>query len=110
MDPYVTGPAYALFRDSIVDMAVAGVAYRGTPDDPNVKVGEIRSPTDVVLTSCPVDSPTDPAVQYTKANGQPVPTSSAAVTLYQKTIYMTAASGSWKVTDFRTDSGVVCES
>jgi hypothetical protein len=108
MNPYVTGAATAVFQNSIIDMTVAGLAYRGSDPDLRVKVGEVRSPTDVILTSCPKDSVTDPFVQYTKANGQPVPSPSAPAPAYQKTIYMVEAGGSWLISDFRTDSGVIC--
>lgn len=109
LDSYVTGSATTIFRDSIINMAVAGLAYRGTLPDLRVKVGEIRSPSDVVLTSCPKDSPTDPFVQYTQANGQPVPTPSATTPGYQRTIHMIESGGSWLISEFRTDSGVTCE-
>lgn len=109
MDPYLLGPAVALFKDSLVNLVGKGYAYRGTPPDPRVKVGEVRSPTDIVLTSCPKDSATDPWTEYTKADGQPLPIASPPGPIYQKTIYMLEVNGSWRINDFRTDSGVTCE-
>jgi hypothetical protein len=108
MDPYLTGDAVALFRDSLINLAGKGYAYRGTPPDPQVEVGAIRSPSDVVLTSCPKDSATDPWTEYTKADGQPLASPTASAPLYQKTIYMVESSGSWRISDFRTDGGVTC--
>lgn len=107
MYPYYTIEAAPIFEDSLISMAALGLAYRGTPDDPRVKVGEIRSPQEVVLISCPKDSPTDPYVQYTKANGQPVPPSSSPA--YQKTITMIESGGTWKISDIYSDKSVVCE-
>ena len=72
LDRYLTGKAKTLFDSNYASMKKSGLAYRGTAPAPRVKVREVFSGESVFLESCPLLSTTDPYVEYTVSNGQPV--------------------------------------
>ena len=86
------------------------MAYRGTPEDPRVRVGTIFSPTFMFLTSCPLPRVTDPFVQYYVATGKAVPVPKPAVQPpYKRTLSMQKLGGAWKVADLIVDSSKTCK-
>jgi len=109
INAFLTGKAHSLFDGVVASQARAGVAYRGTPEVPRIRVGTIFSPTFVVLTSCPLASPTDPFVQYYVKTGKPVVTPTPSVPPpYKRTISMQKINGKWKVADLLVDSSKTC--
>jgi hypothetical protein len=109
LNGYLTGQAVAIFRDSLVAMVSKGLAYRGKDDDPRVKVLSVTLPDLVLLTTCPLPSPTDPFTQITVATGQPVATTAPAVpTPWLRTIMMKESGGIWRVSDISVDNTKTC--
>ncbi|MCW2528613.1 MAG: hypothetical protein JWM76_3473 [Pseudonocardiales bacterium] len=109
LNAYLTGTAVTLFDGVITGQARAGLAYRGTPEDPRVSVSQVVSPTLIFLTSCPLASKVDPFVQYTIADGKPVAVTPPAVpTPYKRTISMQNTDGAWKVSGLLVDSSKTC--
>lgn len=109
LNGYLTGRAVTIFPESLIGMASRGLAYRGTPDDPRLKVLSVTLPDLVVLTSCPLVSPTDPFTQITVATGQPVNTTPPAVpTPWLRTITMQQSGGVWRLADLSVDSTKTC--
>lgn len=95
---YLIGKALTLFDSEIKNQAKAHLAYRGTPDDPRVRVGQVLNSSFLFLTSCPRPSTSDPYVQYDVRTGKAVKVKRPVVTV-QRLISMKRSSGSWKVTD-----------
>jgi hypothetical protein len=109
LNTFLTGDAVASFDNSITEQAKAGLAYRGTPDDPRVEVGQIFSPAFIFLTSCTLPSSTDPFIQYTVATGQPLAlTSPTTPTPWLRTTSMKLVDGLWRVADVVVDSSRTC--
>ncbi len=110
LNTFLTDTALTLFDGVITGQAKAGLAYRGTPEDPRVSVSQVISPAFIFLSSCPLASKTDPFVQYTVATGKPVSVSTPSVPPpYKRTISMKkTADGTWKVSDLLVDSSKTC--
>lgn len=108
IDRYLTGKAKTIIDSSLTSMASSGYAYRGTPDDPRVKV-KTSLGSFAQLTSCPGPSPTDPFVQYDVKTGKavPVPTRTPPPP-YLLTITVAKANGSWQVSDILQNAGATC--
>jgi hypothetical protein len=86
-------------------MKSSGLAYRGTPDAPRLKVGQILSPTFMFLTSCPAPSANDPFIQYNVSTGKPVVVKKPPVAPpWKRTISMQKVGASWKVSDILVDT------
>lgn len=69
---YAVGAGLTAVVGSIEQMKKYGLAYRGTPPDPRIKV-VAASAASVVLSSCPLAAASDPFVQYVVATGRTVP-------------------------------------
>ncbi|SOD72953.1 hypothetical protein SAMN05892883_2263 [Jatrophihabitans sp. GAS493] len=110
LNRYLSGNALKIFDESYASMKAAGQAYRGSPPDPRVKVQSTVSPTFVYLTSCPLESPTDPSIEYYVASGQPVPTPSPRTPPppYLLTLPMKLTNGQWQLTDVLQNVGKTC--
>lgn len=93
---YLTGKALTLFDGIITNQAKAHLAYRGSPDDPRVRVGQIINASFLFLTSCPQPSKSDPFVQYDVRTGKAVKVNEPTQNV-ERLIYMKRASGRWKV-------------
>jgi hypothetical protein len=109
LDQYLTGKARMLFNGAYRSMKSHGLAYRGTPDVPRLKVGSIRSPSFMFLTNCPAASTSDPFVQYNVSTGEPVASRKPPVPPpWKRTISMKKVGGGWKVTDILVDTSKTC--
>jgi hypothetical protein len=109
LDKYLTGKAKSLFDGVYANMKSGGLAYRGTPDAPRLKVGSILSPSFLFLTSCPAASTSDPFVQYNVSTRKPVATTTPTVPPpWKRTISMQIVGGGWKVSDILVDSSRTC--
>jgi hypothetical protein len=110
MNSLLTGKALTLFDGVLASLKKNGIAYRGTPPNPHVKVGSILSPTFMYLASCPKPLPSDePFVQYYVATGKIVPVTKPAVAPpYKVTVPMKKVNGSWKVADVLVDTSKTC--
>lgn len=104
--PYVTAATLPQWRQVFATMAKNGVAYRGIPDDPHLKVVS-ASGQSVVLSSCPTPNSHDPYIQYVVATGKPVPTTTSK-TLRPKAITVLYVSGRWRVASVIPDEGRIC--
>jgi hypothetical protein len=109
LDQYLTGDAKALFDSAFANMKKAGLAYRGTPDTPRVRVLAVISPTQVALSDCPMPSPTDPYTQYNVRTGRPVPvTTPTPPPPYRLLLNMTLVDGQWKLAGLDPDRSRTC--
>jgi hypothetical protein len=109
LDSYLTGKAKTLFDGAYGSMKSAGLAYRGTPDVPRLKVGSILSPSFLFLTNCPAASTSDPFVQFNVSTGKPVASSNPAVPPpWKRTISMKRVGDGWKVSDILVDTSKTC--
>jgi len=109
INSYLMGKALSLFDGVITSQAKAGLAYRGTPEQPRLKVGEVITPSFLFLTSCPLASTSDPFVQYNVKTGKAVPVSEPSVPPpWKRTIAMKKVGGAWKVSDLLVDSSKTC--
>jgi hypothetical protein len=109
LDRYLTGKAKTLFDGAYSSMKSHGLAYRGTPDVPRLKVGSILSPSSMFLTNCPAASTRDPFVQYNVSTGKPVASRKPPVPPpWKRTISMKKVGGGWKVADILVDTSKTC--
>ena len=109
LDRLLTGKAKTLFDGVYASMKSTGLAYRGTPDVPRLKVGSVLSPSFLFLTNCPAASTSDPFVQYQVSTGKPVASSKPAVPPpWKRTISMKKVDGGWKVSDILVDTSKTC--
>jgi hypothetical protein len=98
-----------LYDGVYASMKSSGLAYRGTPDAPRLKVGQILSPTFMFLTSCPAPSASDPFIQYKVSTGKPVVVKKPPVAPpWKRTISMQKVGASWKVSDILVDTSKTC--
>jgi hypothetical protein len=110
LDRYLTGDAKTLFDDAYLGMKQAGLAYRGTPDTPRIRVLAVESPTAILLGDCPLSSTTDPYVQYNVKTGRPVPpaTTPNPPPPYLVVLNMTLMNGQWKLARLVPDRSRTC--
>ncbi|MDP9093012.1 MAG: hypothetical protein M3N95_08750 [Actinomycetota bacterium] len=109
IDQYLTGKAKTLYDSVYASMKADGVAYRGTPDAPRLKVGSILSPTFMFLTSCPAPSASDPFIQYKVSTGKPITVTKPPVAPpWKRTISMKKVGSGWKVSDILVDTSKTC--
>lgn len=109
LDQYLTGRARTLFDGVFQSMKSHGLAYRGTPDVPRLKVGSILSPSFMFLTNCPAASTSDPFVQYNVSTGKAVASRKPPVPPpWKRTISMKKVGGGWKVADIVVDTSKTC--
>lgn len=109
LDQYLTGRAKTLFDGVFQSMKSQGLAYRGPPDVPRLKVGSILSPSFLFLTNCPAASTSDPFVQYNVSTGKPVASRKPPVPPpWKRTISMKKVGGGWKVADILVDTSKTC--
>ena len=105
--PYVTAATLPQWRRIFTTMARQGLAYRGVPDNPHVKVVS-ASGQSAVLSSCPTPNAHDPYIQYVVATGKPVQTTIDAH-LHPKAITVLLTSGRWRVASVIPDEGRTCK-
>jgi hypothetical protein len=87
----------------------AGIGYRGTPPDPRLKVVEVKLPKLVFLTSCPLQSKTDPYRQVVLATGKPVKVSDREPgPPYLRTLTMFHNKKRWVLIKFSDDTSRTC--
>lgn len=110
LDRYLTGKARTLFDTNYNSMRRSGVAYRGTAPDPHVRVQQIFSDTSVFLASCPVESRTDPYVEYTVSTGKPVATGAKRnpPPPYLLVLPMAKVGDQWKLSDVLPNTSKTC--
>lgn len=109
LDKYATGQALSVIRESIENMRSHGLAYRGSAPDPRVKVGVVGSATTVVLSSCPLQSSTDPFVQYNIATGKAISeTKRTPPPPYLRVLTMHLVGGNWKLASIATNASKTC--
>jgi hypothetical protein len=110
IDSYLTGKARTLFDGVLANQKKSGTAYRGTPPIPRVKVETIFSSTFMFLTSCPLESATDPFVEFDLSTGKPVPVTKPTIPPpYQLKLSMQKVNGGWKLADLLVDSRKTCK-
>ena len=63
MNKLLGAKALKSINASLDALGRAGIGYRGTPPDPRLKVVEVKSSKLVFLTSCPLQSKTDPTTR-----------------------------------------------
>jgi hypothetical protein len=109
VNKYLSGSALKVIDGSFQAMKSAGQAYRGSPPNPRVKVQSVLSSSFVILTSCPLENPTNPSVEYFTATGKlvPVPTRSPPPP-YRLTLPMKLTNGQWQLTDILQNAGKTC--
>jgi hypothetical protein len=94
---------------SLDALAKAGIAYRGTPPDPRVKVIEVASSKLVLLSSCPLQSKSDPYRQVVVATGKPVKVSDRRPgPPYLRTLTMFHNKKRWVLIKFSDDTSRTC--
>jgi hypothetical protein len=110
IDRYLTGKAKTLVDSNYASMKQSGLAYRGTAPDPRVKVQQVFSDTSVFLESCPLESKTDPYVEYTASTGKPVATSATRnpPPPYLLILPMVKVGGQWQLSDVRPNTSKTC--
>ncbi len=109
INTYLTGKAVALYDNSINGMRANGTAYRGTPANPRLRVVGSGSGATVLLASCPLESSTDPFVQYYVATGKTVPVKKLTPPPpYRQLITVLKTAGGWKVSNFQVNTGQTC--
>jgi hypothetical protein len=87
----------------------AGIGYRGTPPDPRLKVVEVASSKLVFLSSCPLQSKTDPYHQVVLATGKPVKVSDRKPgPPYLRTLTMFHNKKRWVLIKFSDDTSRTC--
>jgi len=109
INAYLAESAQPAVDQQFAQMKKGGIAYRGTPDDPRLKVVGVSSPTAILLSSCPLASPTHPFVQYYVATGKPVATTTLTPPPpFKKVITMTSVNGSWRLSELASDTSKTC--
>ena len=110
LDVYLTGKAKTLFDSSYASMKISGLAYRGTAPSPRLKVQQVFSATSVFLESCPLESPTDPYVEYTVSTGKAVPTTAkrSPPPPYLLILPMVKIGDEWKLSDVLPNTSKTC--
>jgi hypothetical protein len=110
LNRYLSGKALNLFDGIYASMRKAGLAYRGSPPNPRVKVSSVLGSTAVFLSSCPLASSSDPYVEYHVATGKPVATGTPRTPPppYLLTLPMKKVAGHWKLTDVLQDTSKTC--
>jgi hypothetical protein len=87
----------------------AGIGYRGTPPDPRLKVVEVASSKLVFLSSCPLQSKTDPYHQVVLATGKPVKVSDRKPgPPYLRSLTMFHNKKRWVLIKFSDDTSRTC--
>jgi hypothetical protein len=87
----------------------AGIGYRGTPPNPRLKVVEVASSKLVFLSSCPLQSKTDPYHQVVLATGKPVKVSDRKPgPPYLRTLTMFHNKKRWVLIKFSDDTSRTC--
>jgi hypothetical protein len=105
--PYVTAASFPQWRQIYRGMAANHLAYKGTPDDPHIKVVG-AGPSSVALSNCPTPAATNPAVQYDVRTGKVVgPTHSSGP--YLKAITVLLVDGHWRVDSISTNTSKPCK-
>jgi hypothetical protein len=106
---YLTGSATKLFDDQLAEMKRAGLAYRGEPANPRLRVAG-ATPTTVALASCPLVSAAGPFTEYTVATRRPVPVKPRnPPPPYLQALTMRLVGGHWKLASLILDSSKTCE-
>jgi hypothetical protein len=109
INQYLTGSALKLFDNQLLSMRRAGLAYRGQPANPRLKVAAAASAT-VALASCPLASASDPFTEYYVATGKPVSvTTRNPPPPYLQAITMRLVDGHWKMASLVADSSKTCK-
>lgn len=113
LDKYLAGGAKIEFDQALAAAKKQGIAYKGTPSTPRLKVVSSAingSLPEVVLRDCGLESSSDPFVGYYVATGKPVPTSKPKVPPpYAKTIKMfQPGRKQWVITSLTTDATKTC--
>jgi hypothetical protein len=94
---------------SLDALGQAGIGYRGTPPNPRLKVVEVKSAKLVFLTSCPLQSKTDPYHQVVLATGKPVKVSDRKPgPPYLRTLTMFHNKKRWVLIKFSDDTSRTC--
>ncbi|MBN9618174.1 MAG: hypothetical protein J0H43_00310, partial [Actinobacteria bacterium] len=112
-DKYLAGQAKIDVDRSLAQAKAAGIAYRGTPDAPRLRVVSSSlsgSLPEVVLRDCGLASKTDPFVGYDVKTDKPLPTSTPKVAPpYAKTIKMFQPNKrQWVISSLTTDATKTC--
>ena len=112
LDNYLTGEAKNEIEGNYATMKKDGLAYRGTPATPRVRVLSVVSPSTILLGNCPLASKTDPFIQYYIKTGRPVPatTTPSPPPPYLLLLNMTIVSGHWKLAKLVQDRSRTCTS
>jgi hypothetical protein len=106
---YADGSALTAFVNAIRGLRHDGLAYRGNPPDPKLKVVAVSSGT-VALSSCPQDAPVDPEVEFYVTTGKQVsPTKRTPPPPYLRALTMRLLGGHWKLTTIAIDSSRTCK-
>jgi hypothetical protein len=94
---------------SLDALGKAGIGYRGTPPNPRLKVVEVKSAKLVFLSSCPLQSKTDPYHQVVLATGKPVKVSDRKPgPPYLRTLTMFHNKKRWVLIKFTDDTSRTC--
>jgi hypothetical protein len=110
LDQYLAGKAKTLFDSNYASMKKSGLAYRGTAPDPRVKVREVFSATSVLLESCPLESATDPYIEYMVSNNKPVASGAPRnpPPPYLLILPMVKVGDLWKLSDVLPNTSKTC--
>jgi hypothetical protein len=102
------GEALQADTTSLKAAARAGIAYRGTPAQPRIKV-VTASVTVVAIADCGLESKTDPYVEYYVKTGAAVPQRKLPhPPPYLHAITVRNTSNGWKVSDIAVDGSKTC--
>lgn len=112
IDKYADGAIRYVYRKSLEQARSQGIAYRGTPATPRVKVVSAATGASlpkVVLRDCALSSTDDPWTAYSVATGKPVPPAANKVSPpYANTITVFKTKDSWRVFTVKTDGTRTC--
>jgi len=109
IDKYLTGKALQMFDGVYAKMKRQGLAYRGTPAVPRVRVQTILSPTAIFLESCPQANASDPYTEYHLASGKPIVFATPSPPPpYLLTLPMKQIGGQWKLYDVLQNASKTC--
>ncbi len=109
MNKLLGARALKAINASLDALGQAGIGYTGTPPDPRVHVVIVASSRLVILTSCPLQSKTDPYRQVVLATGKPVKVSDRnPPPPYLRTLTMFHNKKRWVLIHYKDDTSRTC--
>lgn len=112
INKYADGAIRYVYRQSLAQARRQGIAYRGTPATPRVRIVSAATGASlpkVVLRDCALSSSDDPWTAYSVATGKPVaPAANKVPPPYANTITVFKTKDTWRVFTVKTDGTRTC--